>query len=499
MDPPLTVLIQQGNLSRSAQRVESNPRLTGILNLSDESPMISTDNTPDNAAYVQHLQIVQSRWNDALEAAGFDAALVAAGHARPYFLDDQTPVFRANPHLTQWFNDDNCEHSLLLVAAGQRPRLFFYQPEDYWHQAPQAPDRLSPFMDLALYSDPAKLEAAALSAARQINRVAYVGEQIGESPGQGAVGNLPVDNLNPSQLLSHLSYQRAYKTKFEVACMRRATASAVDGHNAAREAFSTGAAEFEIQLRYLEASAQTESDVPYGNIIALNEHASVLHYQHYDRVPPPARHSFLIDAGARHQCYASDITRTYCADSGEPGSEIFAALIADLDAAQQELIAGIQTGRGYLELHEEMHRRLGQILANNKLVHCSAQAAFDLGITRSFLPHGLGHLLGLQTHDVGGHLISPAGGQNPPPDEYSALRLTRPVETNQVFTIEPGLYFIAQLLRTLRASDQATEVNWDVVEELMPFGGIRIEDNVLITDAGTQNLTREAFARLAAR
>jgi Xaa-Pro dipeptidase len=461
--------------------------------------MSSTDNTPDNAAYVQHLQIVQSRWNDALEATGFDAALVAAGHARPYFLDDQAPVFRANPHLTQWFNDDNCEHSLLLVAAGQRPRLFFYQPEDYWHQAPQAPDRLSPFMDLQLYGDPAKLESAALDAARRINRVAYVGEQIGDNSGAGGVGNLPVDTVNPSQLISHLSYQRAYKTEFEVACMRRATASAVHGHHAARDAFEAGAGEFEIQFRYLQASGQTEGEVPYGNIIALNEHASILHYQHYDRDPPPTRHSFLIDAGARHQCYASDITRTYCADGGEPGSETFAALIADLDAAQQELIAGIVTGRGYLELHEEMHRRLGQILVNNKLVHCSAQAAFDLGITRSFLPHGLGHLLGLQTHDVGGHLTSPGGGHNPPPDEYSALRLTRPVETNQVFTIEPGLYFIAQLLRTLRESDQAAEVNWGSVEELMPFGGIRIEDNVLITEAGTENLTREAFARLAAR
>ncbi|MCZ6711960.1 MAG: Xaa-Pro dipeptidase [Gammaproteobacteria bacterium] len=458
--------------------------------------MSSTDNTPDNAAYVAHLQIIQSRWNDALEAAGFDAALVAAGHARPYFQDDQAPVFRANPHLTQWFNDDNCEHSLLLVATGQRPRLFFYQPEDYWHQPPQAPDRLSPFMDLQLYSDPAKLESAALGAAREINRVAYVGEQIGENQVEGAVANLPVDKLNPSQLLSHLSYQRAYKTEFEVACMRQATAVAVVGHNAAREAFANGAAEFEIQLRYLEASGQTQSDVPYGNIIALNEHASVLHYQHYDRDPPPTHHSFLIDAGARHQCYASDITRSYCAERGERGSETFAALIADLDTAQQELIAGIETGRGYLELHEEMHRRLGQVLANNKLVHCSAEAAFDLGITRSFLPHGLGHLLGLQTHDVGGHLTSPAGGQNPPPDEYSSLRLTRPVETNQVFTIEPGLYFIPQLLRSARESSHAAEVNWVIVEELMPFGGIRIEDNVLITDAGTENLTRDAFARL---
>jgi Xaa-Pro dipeptidase len=345
-------------------------------------------------------------------------------------------------------------------------------------------------MDLQLYDDPAKLEAAAVAAALEINRVAYVGEQLGDE----VPGNLPVSEVNPAQLLSQLSYRRAYKTAFEVACMRKATAVAVAGHRAAHDAFAAGAGEFEIQLRYLEASRQTQSEVPYSNIIALNEHAGVLHYQHYDREPPATRHSFLIDAGARHQCYASDITRTYAAATALPGSETFAQLIADLDAAQLELIASIRVGQNYVDLHADMHRRLGRLLANNGLVHCSAEAAFDLGITRAFLPHGLGHLLGLQTHDVGGQQTSPAGGHNPPPEEYAALRLTRPVETHQVFTIEPGLYFIPMLLRTLKEGDHSHEVNWAVVDELLPFGGIRIEDNVLITDGGTENLTRDAFA-----
>ena len=210
---------------------------------------------------------------------------------------------------------------------------------------------------------------------------------------------------------------------------------------------------------------------------------------------PAARHSFLIDAGARHRCYASDITRSYAADTGECGSDTFSKLIEDLDAAQRGLIDSIQVGQNYLDLHQDMHRRLGRLLADNRLVRCSAEAAFELGITRSFLPHGLGHLLGLQTHDVGGHQSSPAGGQSPPPEEYAALRLTRPVEVNQVFTIEPGLYLIPQLLRSLKEGDHGKQVNWTVVDELRPFGGIRIEDNVLITTSGTRNLTREAFAR----
>jgi Xaa-Pro dipeptidase len=217
-----------------------------------------------------------------------------------------------------------------------------------------------------------------------------------------------------------------------------------------------------------------------------------LHYQHYDRSPPADRASFLIDAGGRYRGYASDITRTYAADDGE-----FAELIAAMDRLQQGLIATIKPGLDYLALHESMHRAIAQVLVDFRIVTCDATVAFERGITDAFIPHGLGHLIGLQTHDVAGHMVSPDGGTRPPPDRYAALRLTREIAVDQVFTIEPGLYFIAMLLDELRAKPAGRDVDWASVARFMRYGGIRIEDNVHVTAAGVVNLTRDAFAAAA--
>ncbi|MCZ6856158.1 MAG: Xaa-Pro dipeptidase [Gammaproteobacteria bacterium] len=435
---------------------------------------------PDQA-YADHIRTIQQRWESALDVAGFGAAIVTAGENAPYFLDDQTPVFRNNPHLAQWFPDDHCELSALLVRPGKPPRLYFYQPTDYWHLPPEKPDWVSGALEVQLYNDAAKLEAAILGDSEKINRVAHIGEHNS--------ANLPTENSNPAILLNHLHYHRAYKTPWEIACMTRATEQAIKGHLAARDVFYEGGSEFDINLAYLAASEQTSADLPYSNIIALNEHAGVLHYQHYDRNPPEKHLSFLIDAGGRDHNYASDITRTYSAD--EQG--LFAQLLGAVDEAQQAIIEGIRPGPSYLDLHEQFHQRLAVILCDLNILRCSATAAFETGLTRSFLPHGLGHLIGLQTHDVGGLQSSAEGGMTPPPEHYPALRLTRPVEAGQVFTIEPGVYFIPILLDALRNDPNATEVNWDAVDELRPCGGIRIEDNVLVTEDGAINLTRDAF------
>jgi Xaa-Pro dipeptidase len=284
-------------------------------------------------------------------------------------------------------------------------------------------------------------------------------------------------------------YERAFKTAYEIQCMRDATRIAVAGHLAARTAFAAGAGEFDIHRAFLDASRQCETELPYSSIVALNEHAAVLHYQHYDRAAPERVDSFLIDAGGRCRGYASDITRTYAARDDD-----FAALIAALDARQRELIGTIRLGSNFVTLHESMHHAIAELLVEFDLVTCSAAAAFDSGITTTFLPHGLGHLIGLQTHDVAGHQVSRDGGTRPPPERYPALRLTRDVEAGQVFTIEPGLYFIPLLLEALRAGPSGRAINWANVERYRRYGGIRIEDNVLIGTDSVVNLTRDAFA-----
>jgi len=437
--------------------------------------------------YQAHLAVLADRWSRALERAGFDAAIVAAGEPRLYFLDDQSPTWRCNPHFGQWLPGADCPHSALLLRPGARPRLFFHSPADYWHQPPTVPDWLGDAFEVLVFDDLAQLEAAVAAGAAASNRLAWVGETLAAVPGV---------SQNPPVLLAHLHYDRAGKTEFEIRCMAEATERATRGHLAAAAAFDAGASEFEIHMAYLGAARQTAADLPYSSIVALNEHAGVLHYQHYDRDPPAARRSFLIDAGATSRGYAADITRTYAAGAGADGDR-FAALVAGLDDAQRALIDSIRPGLSYVDLHVSAHRAIGRLLVEQGILTCSADAAFESGLTRTFLPHGLGHLIGLQTHDVGGLQADPLGTPQPPPDIYPALRLTRSIEIGQVFTVEPGLYFIPLLLDAAARSTTAGNVDWTLVERMLPFGGIRIEDNVLVTASGVRNLTREAFSQLA--
>lgn len=200
--------------------------------------------------------------------------------------------------------------------------------------------------------------AALLPAAR--GNVAYIG------PNAERARSLGIDEAhqNPQAVLNFLHYHRAYKSEYEQACMREAQKIAVDGHQAALEAFRAGMSEFDINLAYLSATGQGENDVPYDNIIALNRHAAVLHYTHLERRAPSEMHSFLIDAGAEFHGYAADLTRTYAAN----GQSDFAALVAEVNQAQQALIATLQTGVRYTDYNLQFHQRLAAILRHHHIL-----------------------------------------------------------------------------------------------------------------------------------
>ncbi|MFB3079971.1 MAG: M24 family metallopeptidase, partial [Lysobacterales bacterium] len=152
-------------------------------------------------------------------------------------------------------------------------------------------------------------------------------------------------------------------------------------------------------------------------------------------------------------------------------------------------------GLDYRELHLQAHRGIAGILESFDLIKVPADDAVATGLSSVFYPHGLGHFIGLQTHDVSG-LTDNEGKAIPRPEGHPFLRLTRVLEAGNVLTIEPVLYFIETLLRQWQENGDATAVNWGRVEALKPYGGIRIEDNVVVTETGSNNLTRDAFATL---
>jgi Xaa-Pro dipeptidase len=199
--------------------------------------------------------------------------------------------------------------------------------------------------------------------------------------------------------------------------MRRASTLGATGHQAALAAFRRGASEYDAQMSYLAACVQREEEMPYNNIVAYNENAAVLHYQHLERRSPDLLRSLLIDAGAQYRGYAADITRTYAAAAGR-----FADLIDATNAAQLRLCDEITAGRDYRDVHLSAHRVLGDVLHETGIIKVNGAEALELRLTGIFFPHGIGHLLGLQVHDVGGVMGDVKGGERQRPDAHAGAR-----------------------------------------------------------------------------
>jgi Xaa-Pro dipeptidase len=144
-------------------------------------------------------------------------------------------------------------------------------------------------------------------------------------------------------------------------------------------------------------------------------------------------------------------------------------------------------------VHEDAQLAVAVILEDFGIVSMAPDDMVATGVSNAFLPHGVGHHLGLQVHDSGGKLAGPEGTVIPQPEAWPFLRNLRPVEQGNVFTIEPGIYFIDSVLEHLRASPLGANVDWDAVERLKPYGGVRIEDNVWMGPDGPENLSRDAF------
>ena len=431
--------------------------------------------------YQSHIKVLQERTAKILKEQSIDALIIHSGQLKMTFLDDHAYPFKVNPHFKHWVPLTNNPNCCLLVDGVNKPKLVFYMPEDFWHKVPDEPtDFWVESFDI-VYMQTADQLGDLLPSDRA--GMAFIGEDAALSKGLG------ISNHNPKAVVDFLHFHRSYKTPYELDCMRKATAMAVIGHEAAREAFYEGESEFDINQRYLAAVRQGDNQIPYSNIVALNQNAAILHYTVLQKEPFDTDHlnSFLIDAGAEFHGYAADITRTYSYHGDE-----FSELITAMNEHELQICQQVKIGMPYLDLHLDMHLRIAQLLKQFGFVDMAAEEAVESGVTSTFYPHGLGHFLGLQVHDVAGFMQDEKGTHLSAPEAHAYLRCTRKIEAGQVFTIEPGLYFIPSLLAKLRKTDSAKQVNWDKVESFLPYGGIRIEDNLIVHADHVENMTRNA-------
>ena len=289
-----------------------------------------------------------------------------------------------------------------------------------------------------------------------------------------------IDHDLSAQLSQLVSEKRRSKDSSELARMEKAAQATYAGHMIGLSKARAGMTERELQIEiesmfFKEGASRTA----YGSIIGSGSNASILHFS-------PTKKKFkegemvLVDAGAEFDGYASDVTRTY--PVGKKFTGIQRNLYELVLSVQESAIQKIEPGVEYKELHLNASLEIASGLKDLGILKGTPEGLVEQDAQAIFFPHGLGHLLGLATHDAGGCL------EGRLPSERASLRNLRadlPLEENYVVTIEPGIYFIKTLLEDAqtRVTHQET-VAWTVVDQLKDFGGIRIEDDIVVTRDG---------------
>jgi Xaa-Pro dipeptidase len=437
----------------------------------------------NSTLFSSHLKLVQEKYESAIEFCAsnlkLDGVLLHSGSEEYYFSDDRAIPFKAYSYYMQWV-PINRPDQFVLISTSDEPKYFQFSPADYWHDQSITHEE---WLE-------SHIEIVRINAIEQIK--GYIeGKTIGylgPTPKLANFLGITKQSVNPGPLITYLNYKRAYKTEYEVAQLKVANKLAILGHQAAADCFLSHGNEYEIHMAYLNACGILEYDSPYTNIVATDEKCAILHYQHKRKGDGKRHKVLLLDAGCQINGYCSDVTRTSIKNNSPT---IFKSLLAGMEGIELELISMIKPEVLYLDIHASAHKKIGQLLLDLSICSGSLENLIYSKIPHLFMPHGVGHLLGIQVHDVGGHQQTPLGAILNPPDDSPALRNTRLISKDMVFTIEPGCYFIPLLLEPERNTKKGKLINWQVIDQLYPYGGIRIEDNILTTEVGAKNLTRE--------
>jgi Xaa-Pro aminopeptidase len=273
-----------------------------------------------------------------------------------------------------------------------------------------------------------------------------------------------------------------------LAQMRAAVAVTADAHRAGMRATRAGDREAAVRAAMEAVVIGQGMTMAYPPIVTRR--GEVLHCETYDGVLEDGD-LLLADVGAETaEGWASDVTRTWPASGRFSATQ--RALYDVVLAAQRAAIDTVAPGRRYLHVHRAAAATLVEGLVALGILRGSPDELAQRGAAAWFFPHGIGHLLGLDVHDMedlGDRAGYAPGRQRPsaPGDRY--LRLDRDLAPGMVVTIEPGFYQVPPLVERLRGDPLAAQVDFDALDRFSDVRGIRIEDDVLVTQEGAEVLT----------
>jgi Xaa-Pro aminopeptidase len=290
------------------------------------------------------------------------------------------------------------------------------------------------------------------------------------------------------ELRSKYLHTRRNKDSAEIELVKRAVRATVAGHEVAKEMMRSGLTERQIQIEIEAAFFRGGADaLGYGTIVGSGPNATLLH-----STPGPKHlksgELVVVDAGGSVHGYTADVTRTHPVDGVWLGGmrEIYDAVLV----ANERVIEGCVVGAEWGDMHILAARVLAEELKRMGVITVSADQAIETELIALFLPHGIGHMVGLGVRDASG----PHPGREGK-NKFAGIkiRMDLPLGENYLVTVEPGLYFNKALLTNSENREKfKSAVNWRKIEPWIGQVGVRIEDNILVTASGPVNLTSES-------
>jgi len=291
-----------------------------------------------------------------------------------------------------------------------------------------------------------------------------------------------------SQLIQAVVAQRNYKSEEEVAEIERAVATSVSMHEAAIRMARPGMKEMEISAEVERIAMAAGGSVAFPVIATIN--GQTLH-NHFHGNTISHGDLFLLDTGAETPGgYAGDLTTTFPVSPAfsEQQKTIYEIMLSAYDASVSALAPGVPNR----DVHFAACRAIFQGMEGLDIMKGDADEALAAGAHAMVMPHGIGHMMGMDVHDMenlGEVLVGYAGEEKSTQFGLKSLRLARPLEPGFVLTIEPGIYFIPQLIDLWKSEGRLAEfINYDELDKWRDFGGVRNEEDYLITADGARRL-----------
>lgn len=296
--------------------------------------------------------------------------------------------------------------------------------------------------------------------------------------------NAPQDEAATHRVCENFRHARRPKDAHEVGVIRRAAAATAPGYAKLRSLLCPGVTERSLQIELEAEFFRHGATRPgYGSIVGSGPNAAVLHFEPSSRAAR-AGDFVLVDAGGEIDRYIADVTRTYVV--GEPTafqSDLYQVVLS----AEEHAIARCVPGAEWKEIHlAAAVEMVGGLIAMG-VMRGAPESLVEQEAHTLFFPHGLGHMVGLGVRDGSGLQLGRSRDLRPC---LRTLRMDLPLVPGYVVTIEPGLYFIPALLNDPARRTRFRDcVNWGLVDQHLHLGGVRIEDNILVTEGAPENLT----------